>query len=261
MNLHSHKSELEAKGITKIPALIDVSKINTARDQLLELSKSHGVLDGDHWYKSDLRFGLSKTFRSALNRLTKSERFPQFIDEAILNVAQALVGQEVTPLAPGQQLLFTLPGTESWFVPTDVWHLDLPRLKDPGIPGVQAFTFLDRVELGGGGTLVLAGSHHLLNDQGFIRSKDIKKQLMETPYFKWLFDKNRGVISDFRDTKGVVEGQTLSVMEMTGEPGDVYFMDLRALHTPAPNASDTARMMLTCRLPKADQDIENLFKS
>ena len=218
-------------------------------------------MEDDHWYKSDVRFGLPKPFRSALNRLTKSESFPQFIDGAIMNVARTLVGQEVTPLAPGQQLLFTLPGTESWFVPADIWHLDLPRLKDPGIPGVQVFTFLDRVEPGGGGTLVLGGSHHLLNDQGFIRSKDIKKQLLETSYFKWLFDKNRGVISDVQDSIGVVEGQTLSVIEMTGEPGDVYFMDLRALHTPAPNASDTARMMLTYRLPKADLDIENLFKS
>ena len=41
-------------------------------------------------------------------------------------------------------------------------------------------------------------------------------------------------------------------MELIGEPGDVYFIDLRLLHTGAPNAADRPRMMATDRFLRAD---------
>jgi hypothetical protein len=39
----------------------------------------------------------------------------------------------------------------------------------------------------------------------------------------------------------------LQAVEMTGEAGDVYFMDLRVLHTIAPNTLQVPRVMLTQR--------------
>jgi ectoine hydroxylase-related dioxygenase (phytanoyl-CoA dioxygenase family) len=41
-------------------------------------------------------------------------------------------------------------------------------------------------------------------------------------------------------------------MELSGEPGDAYFTDLRLLHTGAPNASNRPRMMVTQRFVRAD---------
>ena len=42
-------------------------------------------------------------------------------------------------------------------------------------------------------------------------------------------------------------GVELAVGALTGEPGDVYMMDLWVLHTRGPNYSDSSRMMLTQR--------------
>ena len=39
----------------------------------------------------------------------------------------------------------------------------------------------------------------------------------------------------------------LSVVELTGEPGDIYVTDLRLLHTVAPNVGPRPRMVMTQR--------------
>jgi ectoine hydroxylase-related dioxygenase (phytanoyl-CoA dioxygenase family) len=39
----------------------------------------------------------------------------------------------------------------------------------------------------------------------------------------------------------------IEVVELTGKPGDVWLMDMRVLHTVAPNARSTPRVMLTQR--------------
>jgi len=44
----------------------------------------------------------------------------------------------------------------------------------------------------------------------------------------------------------------LQVMELTGSRGDAYLMDLRVLHTAAPNAADHPRIMATHRFIRAD---------
>jgi ectoine hydroxylase-related dioxygenase (phytanoyl-CoA dioxygenase family) len=47
--------------------------------------------------------------------------------------------------------------------------------------------------------------------------------------------------------EGRVEGVPLKVMELTGQPGDAWLMDLRILHAAAPNGSDRPRLMITHR--------------
>ncbi|MEL6691971.1 MAG: phytanoyl-CoA dioxygenase family protein, partial [Pseudomonadota bacterium] len=149
-----------------------------------------------------------------------------------------------------RQILFSLPVSAGWSVPHDVWHVDVPRLGTPDLPGLQVFTFLETVAPQGGGTLIVAGSHRLANNSGVTRSKDLKHKLGRELYFRTLFNSERAPISDLSETTGEVDGVDLEIIELTGEVGDVYLMDLRTLHTPAPNASDTARIMLTCRFPK-----------
>jgi hypothetical protein len=39
----------------------------------------------------------------------------------------------------------------------------------------------------------------------------------------------------------------IEVVELTGQPGDVWLMDMRVLHTVAPNVRSTPRVMLTQR--------------
>ena len=146
------------------------------------------------------------------------------------------------------QILITLPNTSKWIVPHLMWHLDFPRLPNNQLPGVQMFTFLDSVKPQGGGTLVVSGSHQLLNNQRFISSKEVKKTLKrEEKYFTRLFSSQVENREKLLLENGKAGDVNLRIIELTGEPGDLYLADLRLLHTIAPNASNIPRLMLTNR--------------
>lgn len=150
-------------------------------------------------------------------------------------------------MSPHPGLLFTLPNANTWTLPHQNWHLDMPRLADGGVPGVQIFAFLETVEPEGGGTLAVTGSHRVGNPRARINSGDLRKQLKREPYFAALMADSTGDRLHFLHKVGRVGHVELQVVEMTGAPGDVYFMDLRLLHTIAPNARPIPRLMLTQR--------------
>lgn len=247
-DLTKHKADLTSRGVTKFEGLVLKPEARRARDLIHNIGAEHGLYTAAGWQRSDSRFGVDKTFRTALKALTHSDRFPNLITADVMQMAEDLLEKPVAPMSPGQQVLFTLPGTAAWSVPHDVWHVDLPRLGTPRPPGLQVFACLDDVEPQGGGTLVVAGSHRLQNTSRVLSSKELKQRLGQEAYFRSLFDATRAPISRLEDTAATVDDVDLDVTELTGEIGDMYLMDLRTLHTPAPNASSTARLMLTCRL-------------
>jgi len=190
----------------------------------------------------------SNATRKRLKPLSKLPEFSALLTHELRAHAVELAGgQELDEPLDRPQILYTPPDADQWTVPHTIWHLDVPRLGEIGLVGVQMFAFLDRVEPGGGGTVVVAGSHRLLNDQGKIRSKDVKKKLAREPYFKDLMNgalPNRDRLTQEIGRVGDVE---LQVFELCGEPGDVFFSDLRILHSLAPNARATPRLMVTHR--------------
>ena len=96
-----------------------------------------------------------------------------------------------------------------------------------------------------------SGSHRLLNEAAGLSSRRFKQLLQQERYFRALFDRAGPPITSIEQTKGSVGDVELEVVELTGQVGDAYLMDLRALHAPAPNGADKARLMLTCRLPRS----------
>ncbi|MYE84322.1 MAG: hypothetical protein F4X36_21230 [Gammaproteobacteria bacterium] len=56
----------------------------------------------------------------------------------------------------------------------------------------------------------------------------------------------------FLTEAGSVGGVPVHVVELTGEPGDVCFTDLRLLHTLAPNPGPRPRLMATQRFTFSD---------
>lgn len=250
-DLNKIHSELKERGIVKIKGLIDANLARDALGKVLVLAKEHGVYSDGKWTKSQTRFGYAKPFRNALIKLNKSERFPKLVGDQLTPLIERLVGAQVTPMSPGQQILFSLPSDESWLIPHDVWHTDLPKLAERTTPGLQAFTFLDDVKPRGGGTLIVAGSHRLLREHSVLSSKEVKGHLRKEKFFKTLFDPQRPAIEKLGEAVGYVGDVKLEVVELTGSVGDIYLMDLRVLHTPAPNCADKARLMLTCRFPRS----------
>ncbi len=242
--------ELNERGLIKLEGVVPIEEARKAFEMVLDLAKEHGIYSAGSWMQSPSRFGYPKPFRNALNTLNRAEEFPTLIGAQLTPMIERLIGQPATPLSPGQQILFSLPSEDAWLVPSDAWHIDLPKIGEKASPGLQAFTFLDDVEPKGGATLVIAGSHRLANNAADLSSKKLKSQLQKEHYFKSLLDPKRAPISNLAETKGSVHGVDLEIVELSGNVGDVYLMDLRLLHTPAPNCSDKARLMLTGRFPR-----------
>jgi ectoine hydroxylase-related dioxygenase (phytanoyl-CoA dioxygenase family) len=101
----------------------------------------------------------------------------------------------------------------------------------------------------GGGTLVIAGSHRLLAGRGALKPNSINRLLRDEPYFHRLAMAGAQGEAFPRGACGDVG---LEVVELTGEPGDVWITDMRALHAASPNASDRPRVMATDRFLPAD---------
>jgi len=149
---------------------------------------------------------------------------------------------------PRPQVLFTLPNADRWALPTG-WHTDGVHLASGERPGVQLFGCLDDVAPGGGGTVVVAGSHRLADEGRALRAKDLKRVLCREPFFRDLY---AGEWAGDGLPKARIGGVELEVMELTGAPGDVWLVDLRLLHTAAPNARERPRMMVTDRYVRTD---------
>jgi ectoine hydroxylase-related dioxygenase (phytanoyl-CoA dioxygenase family) len=172
-------------------------------------------------------------------------------------MVELAAGRPITPWSGQPELLFSLPSsgvleqrsTTAEPAPTTrpfAWHVDIDRLPEGGVTGVQFFTFLDTVEPGGGATVVATGSHRLVNDGTRKRFWDVKAELARRPFFRDLFSHD-ATPEDTLGAVGRADGVDLQVVELVGKPGDVYLMDLRVFHSRSPNTRETARMMVTQR--------------
>jgi len=232
--------------VVKVEGLIPAEVTAPLRGYVYARLAKAGLRQNDVWAAS---MPWSE-MKEALLGSNRSATFARLLTPEVLGAAAELAGEAVQATAPPLQLLFTPPGAGAWEVPYNVWHLDVPRLGDLGAPGVQVFTFVHEVAAHGGGTLVVAGSHRLLNDDGVIRSKTVKQRLKRHPFFRDLMDKRAADRARFMEC-GEAGGVPVQVVELTGSPGDVYFTDLRMLHSLGPNTSPVPRLMVTQRFLRA----------
>ncbi|MEM7364903.1 MAG: phytanoyl-CoA dioxygenase family protein [Pseudomonadota bacterium] len=247
MNVDDHKHELSERGLIHIPGVIDPILIQEAKDRIYQTLADQGLNSDNRWAKP----GASTPWDSVrcTKRLKKNRQLRDVISPEVNEIVITLTGSsEFDTMMAKPQLLYSSPVSDAWTVPHTVWHLDFPRLDSGMLPGVQVFACVDRVEARGGGTLMVSGSHRLLNDCGAISSKGIKRKLKRLSYFRKLMSPGEPQDRvDFLEHEEQELGVPLSVVELTGEPGDIYVTDLRLLHTVAPNVGPRPRMVMTQR--------------
>ena len=241
--LTQHQKEtFETKGLICLAGFLPQDKVTAAQEFIWHLAEKEGLWRAGVWQLDPM------TARPRFTKRGAAAPFVNLMTPELLAAIDILVdGQAVNDSPVKPQLLFTPPQATEWTVPATVWHLDMPRLPVAGLSGVQMFTFLDTVIPGGGGTLVVTGSHHLLNTGQYIRSKEVKKLLKKEAYFQDLMSKDFPNRARFLTTPGQVGEVELLVVELHGEPGDVFLTDMRLLHTIAPNTARIPRLMLTER--------------
>ena len=250
-------------GFVKIDALIPNEVVDPIREAVLDRLCRHGFWGEEGW-KAPAEAEAEMKLRNTIKEISRSSKsLRPILTERVLSYARNLVsGDEVEMSPPITQFLFTAPRSYvmnhdgrwngKWEVPRNMWHLDMPRSRSIGPPGPEMFTFLNKVEPKGGGTLILAGSHRLLNDVDYLSSKGVKRKLKRHAYFRELTGKGDGDRSRFLEEIGYIDNVPVKVVELTGDPGDVYFVDLRLLHSLGANTSDQPRMMIAQRMPRQE---------
>lgn len=243
------------EGLLRLEGLLEGGCVVSARRAVLAPLEQLGIWRDGDWRLDERRkpiwpdAGL-KPARDIGHRRPEVEAL--IAQPALRAVVECLLNRNTfdEKVYPRPQVLASLPNCDRWFIPTG-WHTDLPRLASGRRPGVQLFTFLDRVEPQGGGTVVVAGSHRLLNDGRNLKVSEITAALRGEPFFQQLLGLTCEPAPDALPS-GRVEGVPLKVVELVGQPGDVWLMDLRVLHAVAPNASRRPRLMVTYRFVPTD---------
>lgn len=150
---------------------------------------------------------------------------------------------------------FPEPGRE-WMVPT-LWHSDA-AYTDPLKPplGVMVFSFLNQVDARGGGTLVLAGSHRLVERFAAGRPgvREEKTPNVRRAFYQshpWLaalvaHDVDRTRLEPFGG-EADVDGLPARVVELTGNAGDIVICHPLIAHCVSPNCAQHPRFMRIIR--------------
>jgi hypothetical protein len=154
---------------------------------------------------------------------------------------------------PGAQVLVNLPEPGPWSLP-DGWHMDC-GFEQPTWPvfAAKAFGFFGEVGPRGGGTMLLPGSHRLVdryrstfesppgggkaNWHPFLRRHPPLGDLLQGATRP---DLGRSLVGERYE----IEGVPVDVVELTGAPGDVVITHLHVFHSGSPNTSDSPRQML-----------------
>ncbi|MDQ3108211.1 MAG: phytanoyl-CoA dioxygenase family protein, partial [Actinomycetota bacterium] len=193
--------------------------------------------------------------RHSWKGLRRNPAFAPLVDNPSVQAAlKAIFGPAGwRPPKPGAQVLLSLPGPGPWVLP-DAWHMDC-GFERPTWPvfAVKLFAFFDDVEPGGGGTMLLPGSHRVVDR--YRRSLPPGTGGGQThwrPFMKndpWLAELLRGARLDDGGRSLVgqrhdVDGIPVELLELAGRPGDVVITHLHVFHTASPNVGDRPRQML-----------------
>lgn len=245
-----HRRAFRERGLVRLERFARPELVARARAVVVGTLERHGARRGPDCAWSFMALDGPRQARGGL-KLTKSVKrsraFRELMTPELVAAVEALLEEPVKPMLQNPQLLLKLPSADPWAVPHTVWHTDLLPIRNQRVPGAQAFICLDVVEPRGGGTVVVAGSHRLLGDVERIGSKQVKRRLLREEYFRELMSRETPDRDRFLNEARRVGDVDLQVVELHGEPGDVYLMDLRLLHAPAPNASRRPRMVVTHR--------------
>ncbi|MEZ4863901.1 MAG: phytanoyl-CoA dioxygenase family protein [Caldilineaceae bacterium] len=240
MLTQDQKATFAANGLIRLEKFLPHETVRIAQEFIHRLAEKEGAWREGVWQLC------ATSERPKFTKPMSRKEFNSLTTPELLAVITFLVDGQSVEARGNPSLLFTLPQNSPWAM-FNAWHTDAPRQPHGGIPGVQMFTFLEPVRPRGGGTLVVAGSHRLVNDGKFVRSKDVKKRLKNYDYFQALFAKEQPNPERYLTTPGNVDDVELHVVELHGEPGDVFLMDLRLLHTISTNTANIPRLMVTQR--------------
>jgi hypothetical protein len=168
------------------------------------------------------------------------------------------------PRRAGARILLTMPSPGPWIAP-EGWHMDC-GFERPTWPlqAVGLWSFFDDVEPEGGGTLLLAGSHRLVERYARTLPRGTGGNSTTWGRFMkkdpWLREVCRGGTAeaprrDLIGLRGEVDGIPVEIVELTGRPGDVVLTHMHLFHSASPCVGPRPRQMLSGGIRATDQSV------
>ncbi len=244
-------NEFERNGIVRVTGAITAADVE--------------AIDAQVWENLERRYSFCRDRPDTWNTrrvngfhaLDKSVTFEEVGSPTVCEMLDDLLGSGnwQRPARWGSLLIAFPESRGRWDVPYASWHLDLPASDSlQGLFAVRLFTCLEPLRHGGGATLVVAGSHLLVeelvrkNVHQRLRSADVRSALIRAyPWVKALCSRSdtSNRTGRFMDVNTAGGGAELRVVEMMGEPGDVFLVHPLILHAPSANCAAVPRMVLS----------------
>lgn len=265
---HDMRAEFAERGTVRLDGAFSIDDATRIRDAVHRYAeRKTGVVVNDHatWPEGWLQISWKGLKRDRVfDALTASPMVQSALD-AIFDRGDGKRGWARPK--PGAQVLFNLPSSSSavttdrghsgfageWVLP-DGWHMDC-GFERPTWPvfAVKLFAFFGPVAPRGGGTMILPGTHRVVDRyrrdlapatgggmatwRPFMEHHPFLRQLLQGSAAS---DGGRSLVG----TTGDVDGVPVEVVELTGEPGDVVITHLHVFHSASPNHRAVPRQML-----------------
>lgn len=249
------RAEYEQTGLLKIPRAIPAETAS----RMAERIRAHLATEESIRRNREQAFLAERPV--GLQALTRTGSFDDVGAGSIPTVLDELYGRDgwARPRHWGRALVTFKVSDAHWDVPTRGWHVDGWPYPDGQPSGVTVFVILAPLRPEGGGTLVLSGTHQLLQRLADATppvrgSKPARRELgSRSPWLGDLWSPRHRAEhrrTTYVDTGAVVDGVPVRLVELTGEPGDAFLMRTDTLHTIAPNVRPDPRLMLAqgCRI-------------
>ncbi len=253
------RRDFDQRGVVRLAGAADARIVETLHGEIQALIAKRGLTPEPSVWSATLH-------ASKLASVGKAHGFAEVWGARVTLAVDELIGagKWLPPKYSGQILSMPWPRDDGkgWEVPHKGWHLDY---RAPGfpheLPGVQLFLCLDRLESHSGATLVAAGLPRLVDairrragDAWPGSSLEVRKALRrESLWFRELNSIRPGEDRSARFMTPTVEGDGLSleVVELSGEPGDVWLMHPWLVHSASPNCGTRPRLVMTERIRTA----------
>ena len=245
------RAEFDERGLTRLRNVFTSDDAARMRSVVWrELERRYGAVEAD---PSTWALGQAHGMKTS----KKSRAFEPIGGPVLLEAIDELLGAGTwTTAAHWGQVMVTFPQPdEAWTLPSKMWHVDWPYTYAPTpLFGVKVFAFFGTVEPQGGGTLVVAGSHRVVERFVASTEQDARTEfrtcrlrfMNHDPWFRALAradDPDSERTARFMGSDHDSDGIPVRVVELTGEPGDVVLTHPWMLHHTAPNTSPYPRMM------------------
>lgn len=240
------RSEFERLGLTCVPNAFPADAAARMCDRVWDaLARRYGIARGapTTWTVEEPRH---------LQALRRAHAFDAIASPALLAAIDEILGVgEWQRPKQWAEALVTFPRGGGWDVPHQRWHFDWPvcGTMQP-LAGLKVLAFLAPVAPGCGGTLVLAGSHRLVERLTSSDTRPRPGRVLRTalftshPWLRELGSRPSGADRVARLLQGtVIDGVQAHVAELTGAAGDVVLLHPWLLHAAAPNCGSSPRVM------------------